>query len=276
MQVDYTKMLGTGNEILVIDQRKDKLPPPVPSRLRELGDDRSCPSFDQVMWIGPAKDPVNAASYRVFNRDGSEVEQCGNGVRCVAGILALDSGQGDSFTLESPSGQVSARIAKDGLVSVSMGAPDFEPKHIPFVADAYSPRYELDVDGKIYDVQAVSMGNPHCVLQVADVDAAPVSELGPVIEHHERFPEKTNVGFMRIYDRSNIDLRVHERGVGETQACGTGACAAVVSGQQLGLLDADVNVRLPGGEVVVSWHGGTEPVWLTGNAEIISKGTLDL
>lgn len=276
MQVDYTKMLGTGNEILIVDQRQDNLPPPDPSRLRELSKDQSCPSFDQLMWVGPPEDSANAASYRVFNRDGSEVEQCGNGVRCVAGILALDPGQGDSFTLESPAGPVFARIGADGLVSVSMGAPDFEPQHIPFLADAYSPRYILDVDGQSFDIQAVSMGNPHCVLQVADVDAAPVSVLGPVIEHHARYPEKTNVGFMRIYDRSNIDLRVHERGVGETRACGTGACAAVVSGQQLGLLDADVSVRLPGGEVVVSWHGGTEPVWLTGNAELISKGTLDL
>jgi diaminopimelate epimerase len=157
-----------------------------------------------------------------------------------------------------------------------MGTPEFEPARVPFVADAYAPQYSLDVDGRELDISVVSMGNPHCVLQVADVASAPVAEIGPEIEHHERFPARTNVGFMKISDRANIELRVHERGVGETLACGTGACAAVVAGQKLGLLDDEVNVRLPGGQVVVSWRGGKEPVWLTGNAELISEGTLDL
>lgn len=269
-------MLGTGNKILVVDQRREKLPPPAPSRLRQLGDDATGLDFDQLMWLGPPQDPANSASYRVFNKDGSEVEQCGNGVRCVAAILAQDPEHPDSFTLESPAGPVFAQIAEHGLVSVSMGSPEFEPTRIPFIADARAASYELDVENQAFDIQAVSMGNPHCVLQVGDVDTAAVGELGPKIEHHERFPDRTNVGFMRICDRRNIDLRVHERGVGETLACGTGACAAVVSGQQLGLLDAEVNVQLPGGQVVVSWRGATEPVWLTGNAELISEGTLDL
>jgi diaminopimelate epimerase len=228
------------------------------------------------MWVGPAEDPANAASYRVFNADGSEVEQCGNGVRCVASILARDSQHPNALTLESPAGLVSARVGEDGFVSVSMGSPEFEPARIPFLAEARSCRYTLDVDKHELEILAVSMGNPHCVLQVPDVDTAPVRALGPKIEHHERYPERTNVGFMRISDRTNIDLRVHERGVGETLACGTGACAAVVSGQQLGLLDERVNVRLPGGQVVVSWRGGEEPVWLTGNAELISEGIVDL
>ena len=276
MQFDYTKMLGTGNKILVVDQRRENLPPPTASRLRELGNASNGPDFDQLMWLGPPRNPDNSASYRVFNRDGSEVEQCGNGVRCVAAILAQDPGHPASFTLDSPAGPVDARIGEQGLVSVSMGLPEFEPARVPFLADATAPRYELDVDGQAFDVQVVSMGNPHCVLQVADVDAAAVAELGPKIEHHERFPQRTNVGFLRIRDRTNIDLRVFERGVGETLACGTGACAAVVSGQQLGLLDTEVSVRLRGGKVMVSWRGGTEPVWLTGNAELISEGTLDL
>jgi len=276
MQVDYKKMLGTGNKILVVDQRRENLPPPAPSRLRELGNDAAGLDFDQLMWLGPPLDPANSASYRVFNKDGSEVEQCGNGVRCVAAILARDPEHPDSFTLESPAGPVDARINKHGLVSVSMGSPEFEPARIPLLAAARASHYELDVDNQAFEIHAVSMGNPHCVLQVGDVDTAAVQQIGPIIEHHERFPERTNVGFMRIRDRRNVDLRVHERGVGETLACGTGACAAVVSGQQLGLLDADVNVRLPGGQVMVSWHGATEPVWLTGNAELISEGTLDL
>ena len=157
-----------------------------------------------------------------------------------------------------------------------MGRPEFEPKLIPFIAEGRQDRYELEVDDVAYDVSAVSMGNPHCVLQVDDVATAPVAELGPVIEHHERFPEKANVRFVRITGRDSIDLRVFERGVGETRACGTGACAAVVTGQRLGLLDTDVKVHLPGGQVVVSWRGGAEPVWLTGNAETISEGSIDL
>ncbi len=275
MQVAYFKMHGTGNKILVVDQREQDLPPPGPSRLRELGNEATGPGFDQLMWVGRPENPEHAARYRVFNADGSEVEQCGNGVRCVARILTADPGHPTRFTLESPAGPVFARV-DDERVSVSMGRPEFEPERIPFVADARSSSYRLDVDGQELEICAVSMGNPHCVLEVPDVRAAAVTELGPLIEHHPRFPEGCNVGFMKIVDSANIDLRVHERGVGETLACGTGACAAVVSGRQRGRLGDRVAVRLPGGEVVVSWRGGTEAVWLTGNAELISKGTIDL
>ena len=276
MQVAYSKMQGTGNKILVVDQRQKNLPPPASSTLRELGDEATGPGFDQLMWVSESRNPAHAASYRVFNADGSEVEQCGNGVRCVASILAKDPQHPRAFTLESLAGPVLARVGDDGLVSVNMGPPEFEPARIPFVAASHSTRYTLDVDGQSFEILAVSMGNPHCVLQVPDVDTAAVAELGPKIEHHPRYPERTNVGFMKIVDRANIDLRVHERGVGETLACGTGACAAVVCGQRLGLLDVEVRVRLPGGQVVVSWRGAKEPVWLTGNAELISEGTLDL
>ena len=276
VQVHYLKMQGAGNKILVVDQRHNARPPPDPSRLRELADATTGPGFDQLMWVTAAEEADNAARYRVFNADGSEVGQCGNGVRCVARALAREPEHPASFSLESPSGLVSARIRKDGLVAVSMGSPDFEPARIPFLAEERAERYTLDVDGQELEILAVSMGNPHCVLQVRDIDTAPVSKLGPRIEHHERFPERTNVGFMSIVGRESIDLRVHERGVGETLACGTGAAAAVVSGQRLGLLDPEVRVRLPGGELVVSWRGGKEPVWLTGDAELISEGTLDL
>lgn len=275
MQVAYFKMQGTGNRILVVDRRRDDLPPPGASRLRELGSDTEGPGFDQLMWVSSSSDPQYEARYRVFNADGSEVEQCGNGVRCVARLLAAGSAGPTAFTLDSPAGPVSARVEGE-LVSVSMGSPEFEPDRIPFVAAARSSRYTLEVDGQRIEVSAVSMGNPHCVLQVPDVKNAPVAELGPKIEHHARYPDRSNVGFMEILDTANIELRVHERGVGETLACGTGACAAVVSGQQLGLLGERVNVSLPGGQVVVSWRGGTDPVWLTGNAELISEGTLDL
>jgi diaminopimelate epimerase len=276
MNLAYTRMHGTGNVILVVDMRFGTAEPPSPQRIRELGDEATGPGFDQLMWVTAADDPAYAAHYRIFNADGSEVEQCGNGVRCVAAMLAGTGKHAASFTLMSPAGPVEARVDDDGLVEVSMGPPEFEPSRIPFAAGHRQDRYELEVDGLSYDVCVVSMGNPHCVLQVDDVAKAPVAALGPKIEGHERFPEKTNVGFVCITGRRSIDLRVHERGVGETRACGTGACAAVVTGQMLGLLDTDVSVRLPGGQVVVSWRGGQEPVWLTGNAETLSEGTIDL
>ena len=276
MQVHYLKMQGAGNKILVVDQRHNEQLPPGPARLRELASAATGPGFDQLMWVTAADEASNTARYRIFNADGSEVEQCGNGVRCVARALARDPELPSSFSLESPAGLVSARIGEDDLVSVSMGSPDFDPTRIRFLAEAGAASYTLDVDGRQLEVLAVSIGNPHCVIQVPDVDAAPVARLGPKIEHHERFPERTNVGFMHVVDRRTIDLRVHERGVGETLACGTGAAAAVVAGQRLGLLDPEVRVRLPGGELVVSWRGNTEPVWLTGDAELISEGTLDL
>jgi len=241
-----------------------------------LGNEASGPGFDQLMWVTAAADPAYAARYRIFNNDGSEVEQCGNGVRCVASVLANESGHSQAFTLLSPAGPVDAQVDDDGLVTVSMGTPEFEPERIPFVAAKREAQYDIAVDNEQFEVCVVSMGNPHCVLQVDDVDTASVERLGPILEHHERFPQRTNVGFARIRDRQNIDLRVFERGVGETSACGTGACAAVVAGQSLGLLDETVDVRLPGGQVMVSWRGSSEPVWLTGNAELISEGIMDL
>jgi diaminopimelate epimerase len=276
MQLDYLEMQGTGNRILVVDQRVQNLQPPDATTLQRLGSAEVGPGFDQMMWLGPATDPDNAASYRVFNADGSEVEQCGNGVRCVARLLFGKTNENQSLTLESPAGLVRARILESGLVSISMGTPEFAPERIPFIASTEALQYPLDVNGETLEVAAISMGNPHCVLQVPDVADAPVATLGPVIEHHDRFPRHANVGFMQVIDRTTIDLRVHERGVGETQACGTGACAAMVAGNRLGLLDTHVTVQLPGGQVVVSWRGGKEPVWLTGNAELISEGTVEL
>jgi diaminopimelate epimerase len=276
MRVPYTKMHGTGNKILIVDRRADDSPVPDASMLRELGNEATGPGFDQLMWLAPSSDNISVAAYRVFNADGSEVEQCGNGVRCVAQYLAGNDDIAQEFMLQGPAGSVAARVEADGLVTVSMGAPVFEPALIPFAAEGIADTYVLLVDDEALTINAVSMGNPHAVLQVADVSTAMVSEIGPLIEHHERFSERTNVGFMQIVDRQNIRLRVHERGAGETAACGTGACAAVVSGQRLGLLDEAVSVQLPGGQVVVSWRGGEEPVWLKGEAEWINEGTLDL
>jgi len=276
MQFAYLKMHGTGNRIVVVDQREQNLAPPSQDELRKLGDPRSGPGFDQLMWVGPAVDASAAASYRVFNADGSEVEQCGNGVRCIAWMLAQERGSGRTFALESPAGLIEATVLDDARVTVNMGPPEFAPARIPFVAETQADHYTLDVLGQSLEVSVLSMGNPHCVLDVTNVATADVARLGAAIERHERFPAATNVGFRHIRDRANIDLRVHERGVGETLACGTGACAAVVAGQQLGRLDTEVAVHLPGGKLVVSWRGETDPVWLTGNAELISEGIVDL
>ncbi len=276
MLIPFLKMQGAGNQILVVDQRVDARLPTAPDVIRELGHGGTGPGFDQLMWVGPATDSSAVASYRVFNRDGSEVQQCGNGVRCVARMLADDDSTGSSMLLEGPSGRIEAVVRDDGLVSVNMGVPEFEPSRIPFAADQQQDRYELEACGRVHLVSVVSMGNPHCVVLVDSIAAADVDRLGPAIEEHLRFPEAVNVGFLCIEDRGNVELRVWERGVGETLACGTGACAAVVTGRLLGLLDDEVTVRLPGGKLMVSWHGAAKPVWLTGNAELTSEGTIDL
>jgi diaminopimelate epimerase len=276
VQLDYLLMHGAGNRILVVDNRETDAPPLPVDMLRRLADAKTGPGFDQLMWVTRAGGTGVAAAYRIFNADGSEVQQCGNGVRCVAWMLARESGERETLLLDSPSGIVEARMEADGRIAVSMGCPEFEPSRIPFLADTRADRYLLAVDGADYDVSVLSMGNPHCVFQVADTRSANVERLGPLVENHERFPERTNVGFMAIRGRKAIDLRVHERGVGETLACGTGACAAVVAGQRLGYLDDAVTVSLPGGQLMVSWCGGGETVWLTGNAGLISEGSIDL
>jgi diaminopimelate epimerase len=276
MHIPYRKMHGTGNLILIVDQQVQDRSPPGAEKIREWGNDKTGPGFDQMMWISPSSDASSIASYRVFNADGTEVEQCGNGVRCVARYL-VDLGNSQSeLKLQSPAGPITARVFADGDIAVSMGLPEFEPSRIPFVADGAADAYALVVDGDAINIGAVSMGNPHAVVEVDDVGRAPVLTLGPKLELHTRFPQKCNVGFMHIRNRQAIDLRVHERGVGETAACGTGACAAVAIGRQRGALDEEVRVHLPGGKVVVSWRGNGTPVWLRGNAELINEGMLEL
>ncbi len=275
MPLRYVKMQGTGNRILVVDQRGTDAEPPAISQLITLGDPATGPGFDQLMWITPPASEDSVAAYRVFNNDGSEVEQCGNGLRCVARLLASEV-DGSELILDSPAGRVAARLLDDGSVSVDMGEPEFRPDRIPFVADSEALRYDIEVDGETLDAAVLSMGNPHCVLDVPDTSRAPVATLGRTLEHHARFPARVNVGFRHIQSRGAIDLRVFERGAGETLACGTGACAAVVAGQREERLGDEVTVSLPGGQVVVSWRGPGNAVWLTGNAEIVSEGILDI
>jgi len=281
MQLRFAKMNGTGNRILVIDERAKNRPPPTPEQIKLLACHSTGSSFDQLMWVMPSKAANTAAAYRVFNVDGSEVEQCGNGARCVAWLLARENGGSDTIDLASPAGNIAARINADQSVAVSMGPPEFQLERIPFVADHVAPSYRLHVDGPNFkrrqlDVAVLSMGNPHCVLRVDSVENADVDRLGAAIQRHERFPEGCNVGFMSVRSRTEIDLRVFERSVGETLACGTGACAAIVTAQQTGDVDEQVRVNLPGGQLVVSWRGLGATVWVTGEVELISEGTMDL
>tara|TARA_B100001093_G_C26812819_1_gene1008283 strand:+ start:545 stop:1375 length:831 start_codon:yes stop_codon:yes gene_type:complete len=276
MKIPYKKMQGTGNIILIIDQRIENTLPPSADTLRVLSNEKTGPGFDQLMWIGQSTSNKYFATYRVFNRDGSEAEQCGNGVRCVAKYLSELERNIKSLSLLSPAGSVIANIYEDDLVEVSMGIPKFEPMEIPFLAKEKKLLYGLNIDNKEIEINALSLGNPHAVMQVENINNAPVDKIGPLIENHSNFPNRTNVGFMQIIDRNNIELRVHERGAGETAACGTGACAAVISGQKLGFLDNEVNVQLLGGRVMVKWYKDNEPVWLKGNAVPISDGFIEL
>ncbi len=265
MQLEFKKMQGAGNQILIVDQRGAEPVAPSADILSALRATELGANFDQLMWLSPPQSPTAIASYRVFNYDGSEVEQCGNGVRCVAVLLARKEQHPPEFLLDSPAGSIAARVISENRAAVNMGTPQFDDDLV-----------SLTVDGVNFDVNIVSMGNPHCVLDVSDVGTADVEGLGPAIENHELFPNRSNVGFMHIIDANNIALRVFERGAGETLACGTGACAAVASGHRRGLLDDEVAVRLPGGQLVVSWRGGVDTMWLTGDAELISEGKIDL
>jgi diaminopimelate epimerase len=245
--------------------------------LRALADRRTGVGFDQALMLESPRDPHSRVFYRVFNSDGSEVEQCGNGARCIAALLYDRAPElGRELTMGSTGGTVHARVRADGLVSVDMGVPNFEPRAIPLDAPQQASSYSLNVDGAEMEIGAVSMGNPHAVLRVADTKSAPVERIGPTIERHARFPKRANVGFMQVIDAKHIALRVFERGAGETLACGTGACAAVAVGQQRGWLEQEVRVELPGGTAMVAWPGAGQSIWLTGPATTVFKGSIDL
>ncbi len=276
MRIDFTKMHGLGNDFIVFDAPAGaKLPSA--DDWRKLSDRHTGIGFDQALVLEAPRRAQTAVFYRIFNADGLEVEQCGNGARCIAALLHRRglASTGD-ISMDSPSGLIRARILSPGLVSVDMGVPNFEPAALPFDASTEAHIYPLDVAGSEVDIGAVSMGNPHAVLTVASIDAAPVDRLGPAIENHRRFPKRVNVGFMEVVDRNTIRLRVHERGTGETRACGTGACAAVAVGRRHGRLDAEVKVRLRGGELSVNWPGPGEHIWMTGPAEVSFEGRVEL
>ena len=274
----FTKMHGLGNDFMVLDGIRQALPedgPPLPvTSLQRLADRHFGVGFDQLLVVQPARGDADFR-YRIFNADGSEVGQCGNGARCFARFVH-DEGLTDKHAIrvETASGEMTLSLTDDGLVTVDMGAPRWQPAEIPLHAKAEADSYFIVAGKQAWDVSAVSLGNPHCVQLVENVDTAPVAEVGPILESHPDFPERVNVGFMQVVDRRHIRLRVFERGSGETLACGSGACAAVVCGQRRGLLDETVTVSLPGGELRIHYpgHGG---VLMTGPASRVYDGELD-
>jgi diaminopimelate epimerase len=276
MQIDFTKMHGAGNDFLVFEAQGGAALPDAAS-WRALSNRHTGIGFDQALVIEPPRLEGTSAFYRIFNADGGEVEQCGNGARCVAAYLRArgDVAPGE-IVMDSPAGLIRARIGADGMVSVDMGAPNFEPKSLPFEASAEAHVYPLTVAGTEVEIGAVSMGNPHAVLTVNSVATAPVDRLGPAIERHPRFAKRVNVGFMEIVDRAHIRLRVFERGVGETQACGTGACAAVAVGRRHGRLDAHVEVELPGGKLEITWPSLAEHIWMKGPTAVSFTGRVEI
>ncbi len=276
MRISFTKMHGLGNDFVVIDTIAQPIKPSR-EQVRHLADRRRGVGCDQVLLVSrPASADVDFR-YRIFNADGGEVEQCGNGARCFARFVRdRQMTDKDEIAVETVAGVIRPRLEADGSVSVDMGRPRFEPRDIPFLAPERAVDYSLRVQGEVLTIGAVSMGNPHAVVRVEKADSAPVASLGPLIEAHERFPRRVNVGFMEVVDRSHIRLRVFERGVGETLACGTGACAAVCVGRSWSVLDEAVTVDLPGGRLEVRWDGQEGAVWMTGPAEAVFEGEIDL
>jgi diaminopimelate epimerase len=274
MRLEFTKMHGLGNDFVVIDA----ISQPVvlsPEQLRLLANRRFGVGCDQILLIGHAQSTEADFRYRIFNADGNEVEQCGNGARCFARYV-WDKGYigTEEISAETAGGRLILTREADDQVTVNMGTPILKPAHIPFQADSMLSLYELCVDKEQVCISAVSMGNPHAVVVVDNVEIAPVADLGPKIESHPRFPKRVNVGFMEVVGQAVVRLRVYERGVGETMACGSGACAAVVAGRVRGLLTDKVMVHLPGGRLIIHWAGGKAPVMMTGPAAYVFEGSI--
>lgn len=272
----FTKMHGLGNDFMVVDaiSQPFRLRPEM---IRELADRNFGIGFDQLLVVEPPGLPDVDFRYRIFNADGSEVEQCGNGARCFARFVRDQRLTNKKvIRVQTAKGVIELRVGKEGMVMVNMGVPELNPPAIPFAADRRKDVYTVDVDDQTVELSAVSMGNPHGVLVVDDVDTAPVETLGPLLERHPRFPARANIGFLQVLDRSHARLRVFERGSGETLACGSGACAAVVAGNVRGLLDQRVEVELRGGKLVVEWQGEGSPVMMEGPATTVFEGQLRL
>ncbi len=273
---NFTKMHGLGNDFVVFDGINQQLDL-TPGQIQRLADRHFGVGCDQVLLVQASPRADAAFSYRIFNADGSEVEQCGNGARCFARFVR-DRGLIDAreFRVVTRGGDLVLHIEDNDEVTVAMGVPRFAPADIPFDAPRRESCYDIDVQGHRYMIGAVSMGNPHAVLQVPDTATAPVATLGPLMEKHVRFPKRVNVGFMQVLDRERIRLRVFERGVGETLACGSGACAAVAVGIDQGLLASRVQVELPGGVLSIAWRDAQTPVLMTGPVAYVFEGQISL
>jgi diaminopimelate epimerase len=269
-------MQGAGNDFVVLDGVSQRLAL-TPAQLRRLADRHFGVGCDQILLVEPPRAAGTDFRYRIFNADGGEVEQCGNGARCFVRFVRERGLTAKSdIRVETAAGIIAPRLEADGEVTVNMGAPVFEAKRIPFLTDSDALVQPLEVGGATVEISAVSMGNPHAVQVVADVDAAPVLTQGPLIERHARFPQRVNAGYMQVLDRGRIRLRVYERGAGETLACGTGACAAVAVGIRRGLLDRSVRVSTRGGDLTIRWEGGDNPVWMTGPAVAVFEGEIEI
>ena len=276
MLIQFSKMHGLGNDFVVVDGVTQKVFFNAET-LKRLGDRHFGIGFDQLLLVEPPYDPDLDFHYRIFNADGSEVQQCGNGARCFARFVRLKGlTNKDRIAVSTVSGRIVLQLEDNDQVTVNMGVPEFEPSKIPFRALKAEKLYLLRVAEQTVMCGVVSMGNPHCVIEVPSVKDAPVETLGPKLESFDRFPERINVGFMEVVSASEINLRVYERGAGETLACGTGACAAVVVGIQQEKLKGRVKVNLPGGSLDISWNGPGSPVYMTGPAEHVFDGQIEL
>lgn len=276
MLLHFTKMHGLGNDFMVVDlvTQRARLRD---EQIRQLADRRFGIGFDQLLVVEPPRSPDMDFRYRIFNADGSEVENCGNGARCFARFVRDQRlTHKHEIRVETAGGPLTLLVEGDGQVTVDMGVPRFEPAALPFEADEDRPRHVLEVDGERLEIGAVSLGNPHAVLRVDDVECAPVARLGPAIEAHPRFPKRVNAGFMQVVTPHEIRLRVYERGSGETLACGTGACAAAACGIRQGVLESPVTVHLPGGTLHIEWPAPDAPLRMTGPAERVFDGRVAL
>jgi len=275
-KIAFAKMHGQGNDFVVIDGVRQAVAM-TPELARRIADRHLGVGCDQILLVERPALPGNDFRYRIWNADGGEVEQCGNGARCFARfVLAEGLTPKHLMRVETASGVIVPRVEPNGQVTVDMGRPRFEPAEVPFRADAAAITHPLSLGIEILTVSVLSMGNPHAVQVVEDVDTAPVREQGPLIENHEDFPRRVNAGYMQVVSRSHIRLRVWERGAGETLACGTGACAAVVAGIRLGLLDSPVTVTTHGGDLTIEWPGNTSPVMMTGDAVRVFDGEIEI
>ena len=272
--INFSKMHGLGNDFVVINNLDASIQL-TENNIRQLADRHTGIGFDQLLLLESYTRDEADFSYRIFNANGAEVEQCGNGARCAAKFLQ-NLTQRSQFRLKTCNRILSAECLNDNLVRVDMGAPIFEPAAIPFLNASEAKHYRLDVDGQTIDCAVVNMGNPHCILTVANSETADVAGLGAKLTDHPSFPQGVNVNFMELLADNHIKLRVYERGVGETLACGSGACASVVAGIHLGQLTTAVDVELPGGQLHISWQGNSDPVWLTGPAAFVFEGKITL